>query len=594
METPYCLTIGAKMSSRMNRLTRSRSGYSLVVEIRASDPPHAACLTVGAVGSACVGQGRSPDRCSIGREFSYALIAPVAALPGKSLRAALERLVDAELIFQRGIAPDATYQFKHALVQDAVYGTLLRSRRQQLHEQIAKTLDEQFPDVVAREPEVLAHHFTAAGLTERGILYWQRAGQQASDRSANVEAAAHFNAGLELLKQLPDTPTRAHQELRLIVGLGAALIVIKGHASAEVERCYLKARELCLQVGETPELAPTLFGLWRFYIVRTRLKTARELGETLLRLAEHDPSLSVVAHCALGATAFYSGVLVDSRKHLEEAVQRYTPNLRDSPAFRIGRDPRVGCLMYAGWALWILGFPDQAAARMHEGNMMAGELSHPFTLAFARFWAAGLSQMRREVAAVLEQAEATLALATEHGFPHWAALGATLRGWALAMRDKSEEGMAQLCQGIADWRATGATLVVPYVLTLRAEASCLLGHIEESFRSLDDAQAVLEQQEDRWWEAEIYRLRGMLLLRQSIIPEVEAEAWLRRALDVAQSQQAKSLELRAATSLAHLWHAQGKHSKAHDLLSPIYRWFTEGFDTIDLKDAKELLAQLSV
>jgi len=250
--------------------------------------------------------------------------------------------------------------------------------------------------------------------------------------------------------------------------------------------------------------------------------------------------------------------------------------------------------MYAGWALWILGFPDQAAARMHEGNMMAGELSHPFTLAFARFWAAGLSQMRREVAAVLEQAEATLALATEHGFPHWAALGATLRGWALAMRDKSEEGMAQLCQGIADWRATGATLVVPYVLTLRAEASCLLGHIEESFRSLDDAQAVLEQQEDRWWEAEIYRLRGMLLLRQSIIPEVEAEAWLRRALDVAQSQQAKSLELRAATSLAHLWHAQGKHSKAHDLLSPIYRWFTEGFDTIDLKDAKELLAQLSV
>jgi predicted ATPase len=529
----------------------------------------------------------------IGREFSYPLIAAAAAISENVLRDGLAQLVAAELIYQRGIPPDATYQFKHALVQDASYASLVRSRRQQLHGQIANALEEQFPDVVAREPEILAHHFTAAGLTERGIFYWQRAGQQASDRSANVEAAAYFNVGLELLKQLPDTPARPHQELGLQIGLGAALIVTKGHASNEVERCCLRARELCLQVGESPELAP-LFGLWRFYIVRMRLKTARELGETLLRLAEHDPSLTVVAHCALGATAFYSGVLVDSRRHLEEAIQRYTPNLRGSPAFRIGRDPGVGCLMYAGWALWILGFPDQAAARMHEGNMMAGELSHPFTLAFARFWAAGLSQMRRDVAAALEQAEATLALATEHGFPHWAALGATLRGWALAMRDKSEEGMAQLCQGIADWRATGATLVVPYVLTLLADASSLLGHIDEGFRSLDDAQAVLEQHEDRWWEAEIYRLRGVLLLRQSIAPEVEAEAWIRRALDVAQSQQAKSLELRAATSLAHLWQAQGKHSKARDLLSPIYRCFTEGFDTIDLKDAKALLAELSV
>jgi class 3 adenylate cyclase/predicted ATPase len=528
----------------------------------------------------------------IGREFSYPLIAAAAAIPENVLRDGLAQLVAAELIYQRGIPPNATYQFKHALVQDTSYASLVGSRRRQLHAQIAKALEEQFPDVVASEPEVLAHHFTAAGLTERGIFFWQRAGQQASDRSANVEAAAYFKVGLELLQQLSDTPARVHQELALQIGLGAALIVTKGHASTEVERCCLKARELCLQVGETPELAPTLFGLWRFYIVRTRLKTARELGETLLRLAEHDPSLSVVAHCALGATAFYSGVLVDSRQHLEEAIQRYTPNLRSGPAFRIGRDPGVGCLMYAGWALWILGFPDQAAARMHEGNMMAGELSHPFTLAFARFWAAGLSQMRRDVTAVLERAEATLALAAEHGFPHWAALGATMRGWALAMRDRSEEGMAQLGQGIADWRATGATLVVPYVLTLQAEAASLLGHIEEGFRSLDDAQTVLEQHEDRWWEAEIYRLRGVLLLQQPIAPEVEAEAWLRRALDVAQSQQAKSLELRAATNLAHLWHAQGKHSMARDLLSPVYRWFGEGFDTIDLKEAKALLAEL--
>src|SRR5262249_31548090 len=249
-----------------------------------------------------------------------------------------------------------------------------------------------------------------------------------------------------LLMQLPDTPARAHQELGLQVGLGGALVVTKGQASAEVERCYLRARELSLRVGETPELAPILFGLWIFYITRPRLKTGRELGDPLLPLAEHDPSLSVVAHYALGATALFSGVFVDSRRHLDEGIQRDMPNLRRAPMYRTGWQGDVGYRAYAGLALWLLGYPDQAAARMREGVMMAGEQS-PYRLAFARCWVAWLSQMRREVAATLEQAEAALALATEHGFPLWAAWGAIWRGWALAMRDKSEEGMAQLSQG---------------------------------------------------------------------------------------------------------------------------------------------------
>jgi predicted ATPase len=232
-------------------------------------------------------------------------------------------------------------------------------------------------------------------------------------------------------------------------------------------------------------------------------------------------------------------------------------------------------------------------ARLNEGLMMASQLSHPFTLAFVRCWAAMGSQMRRDVAVVLEHAEAALALGTEHGFPVWAAFGAALRGWALAMRDKSEEGMAQLSQGIAAWRATGATVFVPYLLTLLAEASTLLGRIDDGFRSLDDAQAVLQQQEDRWWESEIYRLRGELFLRQSFATEAEAEVGFRRALDVSRSQAGKSLELRAATSLARLWHAQGKYSEARDLLSPVYGWFTEGFDTVDLKAANALLTDLS-
>jgi class 3 adenylate cyclase/predicted ATPase len=529
----------------------------------------------------------------IGREFSYPLIAAVAILSERDLNAALAQLVAAELIFQRGVPPDATYQFKHALVQDASYASLVRSRRQQLHGQIAKALEEQFPDVVASEPEVLAHHFAAAGLTERGVFYLQRAGQQASDRSANLEAVTHFNAGLELLKQLPDTPARAHQELALHMGLGAALLVTKGYASAEAERSYLRARELCLRVGETPDLAPIVFGLWRSYLVRSRLQAARELGETLLRLAEQAPSLSAAAHYALGLTALFSGVSADSCRHFEVGIQRYAPNLRRAPVFQIGLDPGVGCRICAGWALWVRGYPDQSAARLHDGMIMARELSHPFTMAFAHGWAAMCFQMRRDVTAALEHAGACLALSTEHGFPYWAALGTILRGWALMVRERSEEGIAQLSQGIAAWRGAGAALS-SYPLMLLAEASSHLGHINEGLRSLDEAQALWEHQEDRWLEAEIYRLRGELLLRQSNIPEAEVEVWLHRALDVARRQQAKSLELHAATSLARLWHAQGKHSKARDLLSPVHGWFTEGFKTVDLKAANALLADMSV
>jgi len=390
---------------------------------------------------------------------------------------------------------------------------------------------------------------------------------------------------------LPDIPARAHQELALQVGLGGALLVTQGYASTEVERSYLRARELCLRVGETPELAPILWGLWLFYINRSRLDTARELGETLLRLAEHDPTLSVLAHNALGATALFAGAFVDSRRHLEEGIQRYTLNLRDARVFQ--RDLGVGCRMYAGLALWLLGYPDQAAARMQDGVMMASRVSHPFTLAFARIFAAWLSQMRRDVAGTLDQVEAALALATEHGFAQWDALGPIYRGWALAMRDKTEEGMTQLSRGIAALRGTSTALIVHYVLTLLAETSGHLGHIEEGLRSLDDAQAMLEQAQDRWWEAEIYRLRGVLLFQQSIAPQAEAEVWLLRALDVARTQQAKSLELRAATSLAHVWHAQGERCNARDLLPPVYGWFTEGFDTHDLREARALLACLS-
>jgi predicted ATPase len=401
--------------------------------------------------------------------------------------------------------------------------------------------------------------------------------------------------GIELLTTLPETPERTQHALTLHIALGAALLVTKGHAAPEVEHVYTQAYALCQQVGETPELVPVLFGLCRFYLVRSQLHTAQELGETLLRLAQRadDPALAVIAHSALGATWMWLGALPAACPHIEESIARYTPDQRRAPVFRMGQDLGVGCRVLAAMTLWLLGYPDQALALTHDALALAHELSHPFSLAFAWCQAASVSQVRRDVPAVHEQAEAAVALSTEQGFPGWAARGTSLRGWVLAMQGQGEEGLVQVRQGIAAWRATGAEYFVPYFYTVLADVSAHLGHTEDGLQALAEAHTLVEQQEERWWEAEIHRLRGVLLLRQMGTPQSEAEAWLQRALDVARRQEAKSLELRAAMSLSRLWQQQGKQAEARALLAPIYGWFTEGFDTADLKDAKALLDQLS-
>jgi len=528
---------------------------------------------------------------AIGREFSYSLIAAVAGLQEQELRAALAQLIAAELIFQRGLPPEAKYLFKHALVQDAVYASLVRSRRHQIHAQIARALEEQFPDGVASEPEMLAHHFTAAGLTERGVLYWNKAGQHASDRSAFVEATRHFNTGIELLKTLPDTPARTRQELALHIGLGAALIVTKGHATVEVEHAYLKAHALCLQIDGTPELAPVLLGLWRCYIARSQLHKSRELGETLLRLSRlnDDPAQAVVAHYALGNSSLLLAELPEARRHFEDGISHYAPGQHRADVFRSAQDPGVACLSYSALCLWLLGFPDQAHARGQRALALAHELEHPFSVAYALCCCAFVAQFRRNVQDVREQAEAALALATEQGFTAWAALATSFRGWAFAMEGKSEKGLVELQQGIAALRAQQAGIWLPFRCTMLAEVFDLLGNTKEGLQSLAEAQTLMTQTAERWWEAEIYRLHGALLSRSSTAPPAEVETCFRRALDVARRQGARSLELRAAISLASLWRHQGKHAEARDLLAPTYNWFTEGFDAPDLREAKALL-----
>jgi predicted ATPase len=450
----------------------------------------------------------------LGREFAYELLQAIVPQDEETLQAGLAQWVGAELLYQRGRPPRARYVFKHALIQDAAYASLLKSTRQQVHQQIAQVLEARFPTLVETQPELVAQHYTAAGCAEQAVSYWQRAGQHASDRSANLETISHVTTGIELLKTLPVTPEHTQQALTLYIALGAALQVTKGHGAPEVEHAYTQARALCQQMGETPELAPVLLGLWRYYLVRLQLHTTRELGETLLRLAQHadDPALAVIVHYTLGVTWFSLGALPEARQHLEEAITRYTPDQRRARVFRMGQDPGVVCRGFAAATLWLLGYRVQALARLHEALALAHELSHPFSLAFERCWVGIVSQWRRDVPAVREQAEAAVALATEQGFALWVAMGTSLHGWALAMQGQDAAGLAQVRQGIAAWRSTGAVQHVPYYCTLLADIAAHLGNSADGFQALAEAYTLVEQHEERYWEAEIHRLRGVLLL----------------------------------------------------------------------------------
>ena len=537
---------------------------------------------------------------TLGREFSYELLQAVAPWDEGTLQRGLQQLVAAEFLYQQGLPPQATYLFKHALIQEAAYQSLLKSTRQRHHQRIAQVVEVRFPELCDTQPELLAHHYTEAGVMAQAIPYWQRAGQRAVERSANLEAIEHLTRGLDVLKTLPDTPERAQQELDLQTTLGPALMVTKGMGAPEVLQAYARARELCQQVGETPQLCQVLWGLWVFYLMRMELQTARELGEHLLSLAQQvgDPALLLNAHYALGNTLNYLGELTTAQAHFAQGITLYDRQQHRSHA---GLDPGVACIYYAAVTLWWLGYPDQALQRSHEALTLAQELAHPFSLANALFFAAWLHHLRREWPLTHERAEAVRALATEQGFAQFVAGGTFFRGCALAEWDpapgagqgQAEAGMAQMQQGLAAWRATGAKVLRPYGLALLAKASAQMGQHEAGLALLAEALTVLNDTGERRWEAELYRLKGEILLAHAAGHDAEAEICFRQALDVARRQQAKSWELRAAMSLSRLWQRQGKRTEARELLAPIYGWFTEGFDTADLQEARALLEALS-
>jgi predicted ATPase/energy-coupling factor transporter ATP-binding protein EcfA2 len=531
----------------------------------------------------------------LGREFTYEVLQAIGVLGESRLRDGLGRLVEAELLYQRGRPPRARYVFKHALIQDAAYHSLLKRTRQHYHRQVAELLESKFPEVVEAQPELLAHHYTEAGSPSEALIYWQRAGEKAIRRSANREGIGHLTRALELLATLPDTPKRAVRELSVLSTLAPAVMATTGYASPEAARTSSRAHELARATGQTEDICPVLFGVWVFNLVRGNHHNARDVAEELLQLGERveDPAPRMFGHHALGLCLMHMGAPSSAREHLEQALALYDFKAHHGLAFRYGLEVGVTAHAYNAWSLWLLGYPDQA---LHYGSRMLAlleRINHTFTQSRGFYWNAILHLFRREADIVHQQAERAHALASEHGFALVRAAATILKGAALAGQGQHADGAKRIREGLDAYRATGAVFQVTHHLIMLAEAMAGAGSPEEGLEALADAAAQAQKSDERYLEAEIDRLRGELLLAQSADNQTEAEQSLFQALDVARRQEAKSLELRAAMSLARLWQRQGRPDDARDLLAPVYDWFTEGFDTADLRDAQALLAELA-
>ena len=530
---------------------------------------------------------------AIGREFSYALLRAVSPISEGELEAALARLVASGLVFQRGAPPDAIYSFKHALVQDVAHDSLLRSSRQQLHAQIAHALETQTPELMDSRPEIFAQHYAEAGFVEKSVAYWGRAGRRSAARSAMAEAAAQLRKGLDQLALLPDNPQRQHQELEFWSALGAALRFLKGQATPEMGHAFARGRELWEQLGCPSQFLHIPYGQSFYHIYRGEFDLAQRLDEDLLRLSRqrNDTAGLVLGHHSFGRTLIYIGKFASARSHLEEVLTLYDPDFHGSLCFQVGSDPRVGARGQLGIALFCLGFPKQALAQIRAGITDALALTHPPSLAASLALGCRLLSLGWDNADLEERAGQLIAVATEQGFPLYGALGTIYRGWGKTRTGDVADGISLLRSGSTTYRATGAETRIPYHVALLAKACEIAGQIEEALSLLNNALQIAARIGERWFAAELYRHKGQLMLQQG--DSEAAEEFYRRALAIAKEQQAKLWELRAAVSLARLHRDRGCRSEAHDFLAPIYGWFSEGFDTQDLKGAKALLDELS-
>ena len=536
-----------------------------------------------------------------GVEFSAAAVAAGVEQAVEEVEVECAGLAQRQhFLVDKGVAewPDGTvaarYGFIHALYQEVFYARLTPGRRSGLHLRIGARAEAAYgarADEIATE---LALHFERGRDFPRAIQYWQKAGQRALQRSAHVEAINHISKGLELIKSLPNSPERLEQELSFLLSLGASLIATKGYSSRAVEQTYTHALTLCQQLGEAPGLSLALSGLWQFYINRTEYDRLREVAEQLFTLGQtnKNPTFLLSAHSALCQALYQTGEFIESQAHAEQVIALYNPRDHEALAFLCGgEDPGVACRSVRAWNFSILGYPDRALTEMDAALTLAREIATPFDLAFALTFLVRVHQTRGESQCALERAEEATALSIEQGFLWWEALVSVWYGWVLRVQGQPRAGLNKMIQGLAALRATGGAAVLPYSLALLADAYMEDGQAEGARAAVAEALTIVDERGVRQAEAELYRLKGELTLQAG--DEEEAEACRLKAIGIAQRQQAKSWELRAAMSLARLWQQQDKTTEARGLLAPVYNWFTEGFDTQDLKDAKALLQDLS-
>ncbi|WP_192923170.1 adenylate/guanylate cyclase domain-containing protein [Sinorhizobium meliloti] len=525
----------------------------------------------------------------IGREFTHELLAAATGLPELELERATSQLVTAGLVFRRGSGSQASYAFKHALVQDAAYSSLLHSRRQQLHARIALILEERFPEIVATEPELLAHHFSQAGLMERAVEYNELAGRRALSRSVLTEALARFDTALSVLSAMPPSEERSRRELSIQLALGSTHVAAHGFAAPPTADAYGRARTLCEELGETRLLFPVLYGLCLYHLYAAELVGARGAADRLLELAEesNDSGLSFFAHRAAGVSAFPAGEFLRARAHLEEALALYDPREHRSPAFVYAFDPRVVCLDYLARTLLPLGFPDQALAANDEAVAEAHRGGHRNSLALPLFFGGVIRQILGDHEGVQERSAELTRIAREAGFRFWLAGATMLNAWTIAEAGDFARGRVELRRGLSEWRETGAEFMVPYFVALQSQIEMRAGDPGAALVLLEAAQAGVERTKERWFAAEILRLHGEVLLQLGKDKAKQSEHCLLDALATARAQGARFWELRVALSLAQ---AACPASGAREQLALIYSEFTEGLTLPDLRAAQTLAA----
>lgn len=532
----------------------------------------------------------------LGRTFDYRLLAAVADRTESELQAALDQLAATELLFGRGSPPDATFTFKHGLVRDAAYQSLLKSDRQHHHTRIARVLEEMFADTAENEPELLAYHFTEAGLAGPAVDNWLKAGQHAMQRSANVEAERHLRTGLAVLETMPVGPERRRREVTLQNTLGVCLMPTRGFGDAEIADAFTTAAVVSEEDGDAHGLFVALRGKGQYQMISGDLPTAQEQTDRILELAEtaNDQDFLIEAHHLGWSALTFTGDFDDARRHAEAGIALYDRERHHGLTYVYsGHDPGVCCRSFGALATWQLGYPDQALAQCLNGLALAQELAHPFSVTIA-LWGLGiLHLLRRDIRAAHETGETLLEHSIEKGILPFVPVGKIYRGGALAEEGKFAEGIPELRDGIGGVRKIGTEYTVPTYLAWLAELCIKGGLITDGHKALEEGLAMARKNRDRFSLPELHRIRGELMLADAASSKAKAGACFEEAIEMARCLNARSFELRAATSLARLWGENGKREEAHHLLAPVYGWFSEGFETVDLKAARTLLSELS-